>query len=664
MVGKRKKISQPDSIMEGSSSDICTFYLNHKKRFCRMLASKGKKYCGQHMVAESSPDEEGRIRVPCPLDPKHSVYSHIMDQHLKVCNARAPVDLPYYCKDVNAQPPDVDNENYTNAAENPEAIKQHISLGGRTLAELSDAELMQLIAHVKNHAQSHADPVQDADLSHSSVVPETEISPLSGPSYQKHFLQNRSLVARLGAIGGLGGSKQLGAEAPNGVERMVDGSLPQHDKMGSQLCFLEFGAGRGELSHHVVRACDSSQQVQVVLIDRGAQRYKFDTKIREGSNVSTKRLRLDIADLALERVPGLMLGGRVYAGGKHLCGAATDLTLRCLNRLQLFQARSQNDAQDQKNLAHQNINSTTFSGNCNAQEIHNLKVDISGSNSVSNLVIKSDQHFADNLASSSLFELHDNALSIDQTSTREVTSKASDMEMKCLCRKNNWEAPENENLSSHCCCKDSLANASVASCGLVIALCCHHKCSWQHYTGKRFFKRIGLSGAEFTAVMGLTSWAVCAARPPAADSSVPAATADANRVHVDSSDVYYKASFATMDADEVTVVSSDVNSKVSYMLLDDIKVHHDCQNIKNKASSTPTYEEHDAVTEGSGARNRYERLGLSIGEREAIGRAAKLLIDHGRVEFLRECGLQAKLVRYVDQQVTLENVALVAYLPL
>lgn len=40
-------------------------------------------------------------------------------------------------------------------------------------------------------------------------------------------------------------------------------------------------------------------------------------------HVSAVRLRVDIADLALERVEGVQLTGRVFAGGKHLCGAAT-----------------------------------------------------------------------------------------------------------------------------------------------------------------------------------------------------------------------------------------------------------------------------------------------------------------------------------------------------
>ena len=49
--------------------------------------------------------------------------------------------------------------------------------------------------------------------------------------------------------------------------------------------------------------------------------------------------------------------------------------------------------------------------------------------------------------------------------------------------------------------------------GVVIALCCHHRCDWRHYVGKQFFRQRGLGGAEFNAFLRMSSWATCGLRP-------------------------------------------------------------------------------------------------------------------------------------------------------
>ncbi|CAH2088410.1 unnamed protein product [Euphydryas editha] len=51
---------------------------------------------------------------------------------------------------------------------------------------------------------------------------------------------------------------------------------------------------------------------------------------------------------------------------------------------------------------------------------------------------------------------------------------------------------------------------------------------------------------------------------------------------------------------------------------------------------------------------------LSREQRERVGRRAKVLLDWGRVSYLRECGFDARLVYYVPTTVSLENVCIVA----
>uniref|UniRef100_UPI00358FEDC4 tRNA:m(4)X modification enzyme TRM13 homolog isoform X5 n=1 Tax=Myxine glutinosa TaxID=7769 RepID=UPI00358FEDC4 len=53
----------------------------------------------------------------------------------------------------------------------------------------------------------------------------------------------------------------------------------------------------------------------------------------------------------------------------------------------------------------------------------------------------------------------------------------------------------------------SRKGSSVA--GLVIALCCHHRCRWRDYVGKEFFRARGLGSKDFSRLCRLSSWATC-----------------------------------------------------------------------------------------------------------------------------------------------------------
>lgn len=55
--------------------------------------------------------------------------------------------------------------------------------------------------------------------------------------------------------------------------------------------------------------------------------------------------------------------------------------------------------------------------------------------------------------------------------------------------------------------------------GLVVALCCHHRCQWRHYVGQSFFRQRGLGAAEFSAFCRMSSWATCGLRAQVAEST-------------------------------------------------------------------------------------------------------------------------------------------------
>lgn len=53
-------------------------------------------------------------------------------------------------------------------------------------------------------------------------------------------------------------------------------------------------------------------------------------------------------------------------------------------------------------------------------------------------------------------------------------------------------------------------------------------------------------------------------------------------------------------------------------------------------------------------------IGLTQSEKEKIGKKAKLVLDYGRYDFLRNKGYNCSLFYYVPSDVSLENVCIVA----
>lgn len=69
----------------------------------------------------------------------------------------------------------------------------------------------------------------------------------------------------------------------------------------------------------------------------------------------------------------------------------------------------------------------------------------------------------------------------------------------------------------------------------------------------------------------------------------------------------------------------------------------------------------DEATAEAAVPSRYLVLGLSVERREKIGRQCKQIIDHGRLVYLSSwSSLKVRLVLYVEQDISLENVLLLA----
>lgn len=48
--------------------------------------------------------------------------------------------------------------------------------------------------------------------------------------------------------------------------------------------------------------------------------------------------------------------------------------------------------------------------------------------------------------------------------------------------------------------------------GVILALCCHHCCSWPQYVGRPFLQNLGFTAEDFHLLCCLSSWATCGMR--------------------------------------------------------------------------------------------------------------------------------------------------------
>ncbi|NWH28735.1 TRM13 enzyme, partial [Grus americana] len=430
----------------------CAYFVERKKRFCKMIPAPGRRFCGEHGQQE---EENDRKRIPCPLDPKHTVYEDQLQKHLKKCNSREKPKPVYFVQDINA--------GFKDVAEIPE--KQV------PISSLSREELEDLIIKLKKASNGLELHLKEQILSHKALQ-EALNDPKNGESAFKHLKQQASIL----------------------------GNMEKLHLLGPGRCFVEFGAGRGKLSHWVDVALQNVENVQFLLVERATTRFKVDGKHKRRDSIF-ERLQVDIQHLCLKKVPILEKKKLPVVGiGKHLCGAATGMNYVCYMYI-----------------------------------------------------------------------------------------------LNSLC-------PKCQTFRANTCFTGRRSSYSVPVSGIVIALCCHHKCDWTHYVGKDFFKSVGLGLVEFNYFQRMSSWATCGMQ----ETTTKASTSEES---------------------------------------------------EDQTNDTEEHEQTFSKTE-SGS-DTVQGI-LTVEERKEIGCLCKLLIDHGRVEYLQQRGYKAALQYYTESAVSLENVLLTA----
>lgn len=301
---KRQKTESETGKEDENVRYRCQFMIVHKGRYCAMQRKKHLKYCTQHQS-----ENKDAKRVPCPLDPKHNVWDYDLERHLKKCNAKPKeVHEPWWNLNINHNLIGFEDKGCQPIDE----------------SSINDEELFEKYLNLISSLQDEFEPLEYSISSHLGLQKR-----LSQVEHQKHPIQQSSLA----------------------------GNLKLRNLLGTDNFYMEFGCGKAELSRFI-NLCilqdyqeESTSNYGYGLIDRGVNRMKNDPKIiketeefnrQKGTKIcpSIKRTRLDIKDLDVNKFLSELSPSNVVAISKHLCGVATDLTLRLILNSKLIETSS------------------------------------------------------------------------------------------------------------------------------------------------------------------------------------------------------------------------------------------------------------------------------------------------------------------------------------
>ena len=452
---QRKRALGADAAKQAGGHSRCMHYIARKQRYCAMERVAGAEFCGAHLPAANpvaaaaaatvavamAPDvssaaggagshrgdkkTRSMLRMPCPVDPSHTIFVRNLASHIKICTRAqqqaAMEQLPFFVRGINGGAatgadgggagggvavPSADSIQYAAAAAaalQPRYGKHHqegASGDGRGEGVDIDALITRVRALAAKHAADFPPPYRTLEgaggssggVGQDSAMARTadavaaalregarrEVTGVRhGSKQDKHAVQQAGIVAhmaRRGLVRPSGGPAAAAAAAAALQAAATAGYALESTAADTTDTFIEYGAGRGMLALAIRRAQPSAN---IVLVERMSTRGKADRVLREGSgsgshgpgrmdgSTSTAavlataaaaaptegeffRAGVDIRDLDVSKLPfvGTQVGGGGVSGGggggvgrgggtaravgvaKHLCGLATDLTLR------------------------------------------------------------------------------------------------------------------------------------------------------------------------------------------------------------------------------------------------------------------------------------------------------------------------------------------------
>lgn len=272
-------------------TDICVYVNPKNNKQCKSLkSSQSPSYCTNHILYFkklegrkkhndfSKVDKVLGKRIPCPLDNNHSCWEKELEKHIQKCTKGKMLKMN-------------DDQKW---------FKKNFNFGSEKEAkDVDESKILKSISILKTLQFEEL----DTKILKDEIIEISRVQSLVGGQL-KHAVQQSSLISHMRNI--------INDEAVN---------------------LVEFGCGRAELSRYACLSLQNDKQIKKsVLIDRGNNRMKFDKDIRlENEKITLERFKCDIKDIDLS----LMLNDNcdTLAISKHLCGSATDLTLRCISKI-------------------------------------------------------------------------------------------------------------------------------------------------------------------------------------------------------------------------------------------------------------------------------------------------------------------------------------------
>lgn len=273
-----------------------------------MTCKPNVSYCIEHLTLLNRDQGSGvnetaslRLRIPCPLDPNHTIWEANLRKHLKKCTKLKFKHMndhePFYVQDCNMLP--------CVAEAGEDGDEDCVLKSIPVIRRIYENEYKQTEIPLESKSNEFMEGSR-----YNELITNT-----------KHAIQQSSLI-----------------------QHLMDSNLLLDTS------FIEFGCGRAELSRYINQVITSrcSDQEQgystphFTLIDRGSNRMKFDKKFNDdyselskgktlpGNARLTNRCKIDIKDLEIDSLLSNGEKQQYVAISKHLCGVATDLTLRCI----------------------------------------------------------------------------------------------------------------------------------------------------------------------------------------------------------------------------------------------------------------------------------------------------------------------------------------------
>ena len=583
----------------GASSSIpppdashCSLYLKHKKRYCRFPRVTGHEHCSHHITARRD-DDENKERIPCPLDASHSIYARDLNRHLKICPkakaARAEAALACFRRDVNASVASAE------AAANAAAAMATTEPALAEQAQPSTLAPALLGAVPPERVHALLDLVRKAYTAHASRVAPPLAAVASsfsaedgrGRKTEKHGKQHAAMLQVLSSRG-----------------QLDDGCT-----------YIELGAGKGGLS---LAVSEAASRASYVLVDWAKPQNSVDASLRE-RGVRCARYKIDLRHFWMRGVPELWPSppaeapaakapAEPQAAAEAAAGAAAGAAAEAA-------AEAAADAAAPNDSLPSSLGGITACGACELTSDSPATASALSPATASIRRVGIAKHLCGCATDFALRSIVSAAAGTGATGCPPALAASGGAVREGL----------------------PLPATAPAMAGVMIATCCHHKCTWASYCNQPFLRRLGLGEQDFQLLTLLSSWATNGGGGGGGRSGGGGGSSGGGGGGGGSG--------GSGGGSGSTVCGASSGGRavsVPAAPADEPQDEH--------ASADP-----EALRLGDALSARFDAA-----SRRELGRMCKRLLDTGRLHYLEAHGYSARLQAYVEESVSPENTLLLA----